>query len=320
MLGPTFSVARGRDAGLSVKQLRRADLAAPFRGVRAAASAPTDPRGIRTGRVPTPLELEALALAAAYAERMAPHEFFTGRTAGLILGAPVPGLRDSRPHVGVLAPARLKRVRGVHGHELQPVSTRVIRNTKTGWRITSPATTWASLGASIADPYDLIAVADYFVRVPQMPGGFDGDLGDPIADLAQLRAAVFAGRRVGGPALRAALPRVRTGSSSRPETWMRLVLVDHGLPEPALDHDVFADDGDFIAALDQAYPALRVGIEYEGEHHLTDPRQWARDIARYERLAAAGRIIIRVTKEMLSRHPERFVARVRAALARAARL
>jgi hypothetical protein len=186
--------------------------------------------------------------------------------------------------------------------------------------VTSPTTTWASLGARIADTYDLVAVADYFVRIPRMPGGFDVDLGDPIADLGQLRAAVFAGRRVGGPALRAALPRVRTGSSSRPETWMRLTLVDHGLPEPVLDHDVFDGDGMFIAALDQAYPALRVGVEYEGEHHRTDAHQWTRDIRRYERLAAEGWIIVRVTKEMLFHQPARFVARVRAALARAAQL
>jgi very-short-patch-repair endonuclease len=75
-------------------------------------------------------------------------------------------------------------------------------------------------------------------------------------------------------------------------------------------------DGGLIGIVDLAYPAHRVAIEYEGEHHLTDPAQWAKDILRYERLIAAGWLPIRVTKDELFRHPDRLVTRVRAALGR----
>lgn len=140
--------------------------------------------------------------------------------------------------------------------------------------------------------------------------------GDPpaLATVRQLEAAVAAGRRVGSPALRRALPRVRTRSASRTETRCRLILVDGGLPEPELNHDVYDDAGRFIACVDLAYPARRVAIEYEGEHHLRDAEQWAKDIARYEALAAAGWFVIRVTKADVFAARSDLVRRVRTAL------
>ncbi|SDZ40610.1 Protein of unknown function [Herbiconiux ginsengi] len=46
---------------------------------------------------------------------------------------------------------------------------------------------------------------------------------------------------------------------------------------------------------DLAYPAWKVAIEYEGDHHRTDQRQWRRDIARARALQALGWTVIRVT-------------------------
>lgn len=112
--------------------------------------------------------------------------------------------------------------------------------------------------------------------------------------------------------LREALPQIRTRSASRPETHLRLAVVDAGLPEPELNYEVF-EAGSYLGALDLAYPRQKVGLEYEGEHHLLDPVQWARDIARYERLAAAGWIIVRVTKAQLFADTGELVARVRRA-------
>lgn len=36
-------------------------------------------------------------------------------------------------------------------------------------------------------------------------------------------------------------------------------------------------------------------LEYEGDHHRTDRRQWDYDVRRYEDLTAAGFVVIRVT-------------------------
>jgi hypothetical protein len=126
-------------------------------------------------------------------------------------------------------------------------------------------------------------------------------------------AAAGARRRVGVPRMGGALPLIRTRSASRPETHCRLTQVDAGLPEPDLNYDVYVN-GVRIACVDLAYPRLRIAIEYEGEHHLLDPAQWARDIQRYEKLAAAGWHVIRVTKGELFDEPAKLVRRVRAAI------
>lgn len=142
-----------------------------------------------------------------------------------------------------------------------------------------------------------------------------GGVDQPLATLEQLDAAVRAGRRIGVGRLRLALPRVRGLAASRPESWTRLTLVDAGLPEPELNHDVFAG-GVKLACVDLAYPALRIAVEYDGEHHLRDPEQWSRDIRRYERLEAAGWIVIRVAKAELFSAPGVLVERVNRAIAR----
>ena len=114
---------------------------------------------------------------------------------------------------------------------------------------------------------------------------------DPPAftSLGSLTSALDAGRRVGRDRLRAALPRVSTRTRSRAETWLRLTVIDAGLPQPEVNYDV-AEGGRWLGQVDLAYPELRIAIEYEGEHHLTDPLQWAEDIARATPAPPAPRI------------------------------
>lgn len=40
-------------------------------------------------------------------------------------------------------------------------------------------------------------------------------------------------------------------------------------------------------------------MEYEGEHHLTDPVQWGRDIERDDRLRGLGWTVLRFSKFQL---------------------
>lgn len=262
---------------------------------------------------------DALQCAHEYALRMPEHEFFSHQTAALLWRAPLPpnaGMSRSGGdvrellHVSVLAPHRLPRGAGVRGHEAQPATSRVVIHPESGLRVASPATTWAMLGAVLRHPYDVIAVGDHMIRVPRMPGGFPKTLPPALAAPAHLEAALMSGRRVGKPALRAALPRLRTGSSSRPETWMRVTIVDGGLPEPEIDVDVYAPDGRFIGCVDGAYIDLKIALEYEGDHHRTDPVTWNRDIQKHDDLVAHGWRVIRVTREMLFVHPEELVRRV----------
>jgi hypothetical protein len=237
---------------------------------------------------------------------MADAEFFSLITAGVFWEVPLPRtLVEGDIHVSVFAPHRLPRSAGVRGHEATHATTRLRVHEASGLRMTSPATTWAMLGAVLRDPYDLVAAGDALVR--------DWRVDAPVCTLADLSAATVAGRRVGIGRLREALPLVRTRSASRPETRCRLTLIDAGLPEPELNFDVFEGE-EFLGCVDQAYPHLRIAMEYEGEHHLLDPVQWARDIERYDRLREAGWIIVRVTKTDLHGAPHLLVERVRRAI------
>lgn len=313
-LGDEFTVGDARAAGVSWSRLRSSDLDAPFRGIRIVSSSveARDPEMSAGGAAASEVRRRALVFALA----MPPNQFFTHVTAAVLWGLPVPLslLRDSsgnlRPlDVGVLAPLRHPRHLGVAGHQLRPGRVHVVEHPELGVRVATPASTWTTLGAVVVDEYDLVAIADAIVRERMFK-----DDPDPLATLGQLHKGVAAGRRVGAPALRRALPRARTRSASRMETRCRLILVDAGMPEPELNLEICDDRGKVIACVDLAYPDEKVAIEYEGEHHLTDPVQWAIDIARYETLAAMGWFVIRVTKAQVFDERSEFVRRVRRAL------
>jgi hypothetical protein len=302
-LGPYFTTRQAVRAGVPAARLRSKEWDAPFSGVRADPAAVDDLSGWGER------EREHLHRAKALAPRQDPDAFNTHVTAAVAWQIPLPAgaLDDAKIDLGTFAPARLPRIVGVNGHEVRVGLASVVTEPRTGLRVTSPPSTWAMLAAVLRHPYDVVAAGDAIVRTWRVE--------EPLATIAQLDSAARAGRRVGVTKLRAALPRVRTRSASRPEVWMRLTLVDAGMPEPALNHDIFVA-GERVACVDGAYPTLKIALEYEGEHHLKDSRQWAHDIRRYEALEAAGWIVIRITKTELFGAPGEFVARVRRAMAR----
>lgn len=256
-----------------------------------------------------------LAHVEAYRALIGPNAFFSHATAALLWGIPLPPSADDLVHVSVLAPSCAPEGRGVRGHQLKPRGVNV-HVTPEGVRLTDPATTWALLGAVLRHPYDVVAAADAVVTTVRVAGPQGRVIREPLATIAQLQAAVDAApKRRGIVALREAIPLVRSGSASRTESWTRLTLVDGGLPEPVLNHDVYDADG-FVGCVDLAYPDVRVGVEYEGDQHRTDATQWQRDLERYERLAAAGWRMVRVTRAMLFERPDLLVRLVGAALSR----
>lgn len=101
---------------------------------------------------------------------------------------------------------------------------------------------------------------------------------------------------------------VRVGSASPRESRLRLVLVAAGLPEPACNVDL-GDEFWFIACVDLYLGEWQIAIEYEGDHHRTDARTYGNDLLRYEALAAAGVLAIRVSKAHL-RQPREVAARL----------
>jgi very-short-patch-repair endonuclease len=67
--------------------------------------------------------------------------------------------------------------------------------------------------------------------------------------------------------------------------------------------------------VDAAYPESRVGVLYEGEHHLT-PWQQSTDMERDAQCSEAGWILIKANRHDLRNGFARTVSRVRNALVR----
>jgi hypothetical protein len=109
----------------------------------------------------------------------------------------------------------------------------------------------------------------------------DAMLGRQLVTPGRLRA--FAETRPGWPGtaqLRSVLDLAEPSTESPMESGLRLVHVHGGLPRPVAQYEVGDRDGVFVARLDLAYPARKVGIEYEGDHmHPVSPPVPARAAA-----------------------------------------
>jgi hypothetical protein len=104
------------------------------------------------------------------------------------------------------------------------------------------------------------------------------------------------------------------GAQSPYETKTRLVLVGGGLPRPQTQFEVLNESGAVMARIDIGWEEWKVGVEFDGAQHWTDPAQRTRDIDRLAELEARGWTIIRVSADMLRHRPHVVVARTRSAL------
>jgi hypothetical protein len=112
--------------------------------------------------------------------------------------------------------------------------------------------------------------------------------------------------------LEAALALVDAGSASPRESYLRLLLIDGGLPRPQTQIPVLADDGIPLAYLDMGWEEQMVAVEYDGDQHRTDRRQFVKDLRRHEMLERMGWTVVRVVAED---RPAGILHRVREALA-----
>jgi hypothetical protein len=135
-----------------------------------------------------------------------------------------------------------------------------------------------------------------------------------IADIEQLMQR-YRGRR-GVRAARAVMQLVDPGAQSPKETWLRLLLLRAGLPRPRTQIPVRNEEGGRVMAyLDLGWDDVMVAVEYDGDQHRTDRRQYVKDIRRADAVERLGWLVVRVVTED---HPESIIQRVRAARARRA--
>jgi len=110
--------------------------------------------------------------------------------------------------------------------------------------------------------------------------------------------------------LRELLPLVDGGAASPRESRIRLWLLDCGFPRPQTQIPVF-EGARPVAFLDMGWRKYKVAVEYDGDHHRKDRRQYVKDLARARMLEQRGWIVVRVIAED---RPAEWLTRAEAAL------
>ncbi|MCL2788981.1 MAG: endonuclease domain-containing protein [Micrococcales bacterium] len=156
------------------------------------------------------------------------------------------------------------------------------------WRVVDevpvahPARSWLYMAAT-ADVVSLVLLGDALLR-----------RGDPLirpSDLADVLDNPGCVR--GNKKARSALRLIRPGTDSMGESWIRLKIIEAGLPCPDVNIVVKRDDNGSYYVVDLGYPELKIGIECDGPRH-DDPDRVARDTERENHLRAMGWKLIRV--------------------------
>jgi len=169
-----------------------------------------------------------------------------------------------------------------------------------GMPVTSPVRTALDLGCWYPT-MTAVAAIDALARATEIKA----------AD-AELLARRYAGRR-GITRARQAIELFDGGAQSPKESWLRVVLIRAGLPRPRTQIPVADGFGNTVAYLDMGWEDVKVAVEYDGEQHRNDRRQYGWDIRRQEMLERRGWIVVRV---IAGDRPADIVRRVRAALGR----
>lgn len=230
--------------------------------------------------------------------RQGPLQAFCGPTAARLWGIPLPWSMecDERIHVTSLDGGRALRRAGVVGHKASGGLGVVEMG---GLRVTGPADTWCAIATAL-EVDDLIAAGDRLLGLPA-----------PLATAEEIDRAISRhGSRHGAVRLREARQELRPNVFSRRETFVRLLIVRAGLPEPEPNGSIALSSGRRTRG-DLVFRREKVLLEYDGEHHVLDPTQWAIDVDRLNDFAQDDWRVIRITKRT---PPAEIVARTRRAL------
>lgn len=225
------------------------------------------------------------------AQLAAPDAIASCLTACTVWDLPIP---TSPSRVHVCSTRRIRRIE-LCSHR-RSVDGAIRRD---GILVTSPVQTFIDVGLEV-DPGWHLVIGDAMVQAR-------------LLSADELRAAVNLRPSARGiRAARSTAAVVRPGSESPMESLLRWAILADGLPEPAVNARVL-DDGGWLARADLSYPEQRIAIEYQGDHHRSDKRQWRGDITRTRSLQSAGWLVILASADDLAR-PHSILASVRAGL------
>lgn len=261
-------------------------MAEPFVGSEAVASGRVTPYALRTRFVPihrdvfVPRGTELTAVVRAHAA------WLWSQRRGVVAGRSAAALHGAK-WVDANRPAEIGYDNRHAPATIRTWSDRVEEDEVAlvdGMRVTTPARTAFDLACRY--PVDVaVAMIDALARATHLK----------TAD-TELLAERHRGRR-GIRRARVALPLVDAGAESPRETWLRLLMIRAGFPPPQTQIPVYDEYGQLVAVLDMGWADIKVGVEYEGDHHRTDRRTFNKDIQRAETIAQLGWLDVRVTAE-----------------------
>jgi hypothetical protein len=185
----------------------------------------------------------------------------------------------------------------VHSDDLACGETRLVD----GMRVTTAARTAFDIGRRLG-------LDDGVVRVDALMNATDVKVND-IEAVAERHLGVR-----GLVQLRQTLDLVDGGAESPYESLTRLLLIKAGFPRPKTQIRVVNSRGIVVARIDMGWEEWLVGVDFEGAHHWTNPKQRSRDALRYGELPELGWIDVRLTSGILHNDPQVFLDRVGAAL------
>ncbi|WP_267422758.1 MULTISPECIES: hypothetical protein [unclassified Curtobacterium] len=199
-------------------------------------------------------------------------------------------------HVSTVGDGPVERRTGITGHRIAPDRAGV--TAVLGIRTSTPAALWYEC-RTLLSVRQLVVLGDHMVGSGR------------LTTVDALERTVHSGDR-GVTTARTALERIRTGAESPMESVLRLIVVDAGFPEPALNIDVADARGVFIGRVDMGWADLRIALEYDGDHHRTDRGTFLHDRSRRNAFVVEDWLTIHVTAPDVSR-PAEFLERLRQA-------
>lgn len=107
-------------------------------------------------------------------------------------------------------------------------------------------------------------------------------------------------------------PPLNDRSESRPESWLRVIVVRAELPAPSINHVIVDAESGKRYRTDVAFSKYKVLLEYQGDYHR-GRKQWRKDMTRCARLEANGWVVMEINGDDM-RRPDELAERIRSVL------
>lgn len=278
-----FTATHAAQLGVSLKMLRGRRFERLHHGVHANTQREREPENF--------VEEIMLRKARDYLPLLRDGEVFSHTTALLLYNAPI--LVEPQLHVTATWPTQPARGRNVAGHRTRKGPMHVLAHNNLPCVPPEVALVQCEKLLSFRE---LIVAIDHLI-LPRR----NGEPAAPLIPRDRLGEYLGAYSGPGALRLRAAFEVSRIGAESRYETLTRFELARMGLDTLELQADLYDAGGRWIGRFDLFDKEKRKIVEYDGEQHRTNRKQYLRDEKKILAALDAGYKVLRLHKEELRR-------------------